>query len=151
VGCIEKPVRSNSLRYLQVDHAGLHDYPSIDQVHFKDTVHASQANHHPVFDRQCAPAQSRTRTARYKRNAFAMAHSDDPLDLFSGAGKQDRLGNNAEIRKPVTFVGRQFFLRRDQTAISSDGAELLKDAGVHEYLVWAADWRTSLTGSRVVA
>jgi len=64
-----------------------------------------------------------------------MAQTDDPLDLFSGTGKQYRLGNDAEIRKPVTLVGLQFFLRCNQAALPGDGAELLKDAGVHEYSV----------------
>ena len=61
-----------------------------------------------------------------------MAHTHDPLDLFRGSGQQHSLRNDAKIRQPVTLVGLQFFLRCDQAAISGDGAELLKDAGVHE-------------------
>ena len=62
-----------------------------------------------------------------------MAHTHDSLDLFRGSGQQHSLRHDTEIRQPVTLVGLQFFLRRDQASIPGDGAELLKDAGVHEH------------------
>jgi hypothetical protein len=55
------------------------------------------------------------------------------LDLLRGSRQQHSPWNDTKIRQPVTLVGLQFFLRCNQAAISGDGAELLKDAGVHEY------------------
>src|ERR1700731_474805 len=63
-----------------------------------------------------------------------MANTHDSLDLFRGSGQQHSLWQYAEIRQPVTLVGLQFFLRCDQTSVPGDGAELLEDAGVHEFL-----------------
>src|SRR5271157_1768640 len=64
-----------------------------------------------------------------------MANTYDSLDLFRRSGQQHSLRHNAEIRQPITLVGLQFFLRRDQASIPDDGAELLEDAGVHEFLL----------------
>src|SRR5271165_1886489 len=64
-----------------------------------------------------------------------MANTYDSLDLFRRSGQQHSLRHNAEIRQPVTLVGLQFFLRRDQASIPDYGAELLEDAGVHEFLL----------------
>src|SRR4029077_10239629 len=103
------------------------------------------------FHRQGPPAQSRPGTARHKRNPLAMANTHDPLDLFHGARQQHSLRNDAEIRQPVTLVGLQFFLRCDQAAVPSDGAELLENAGFHEDSVWpAASPEAGTPGTRVV-
>jgi hypothetical protein len=75
-----------------------------------------------------------------------MAHPHDSLDLFRRAGQQYGLWKDAEIRQPVTLVGFQLFLRRDQADVSHDCAEFLKDAGVHERSVWPAAFQGA--GSR---
>src|ERR1700674_3346802 len=64
-----------------------------------------------------------------------MANTHDSLDLFGRSGQQHSLRHNAEIRQPVTLVGLQFFLRSDQASVPGDDAELLEDAGVHEFLL----------------
>jgi hypothetical protein len=64
-----------------------------------------------------------------------VAHTHDCLDLFCRAGQQHSLGKDAKIRQPVALISLQFFLRCDQAAVAGDGAELLKNAGIHEVLV----------------
>jgi hypothetical protein len=53
------------------------------------------------------------------------------LHLFRGVGQQDRAGHDAEIRQTIALVRAKLFRRSDQAALTDDGAQLLKNAGVH--------------------
>jgi hypothetical protein len=77
-----------------------------------------------------------------------MADAHDALDLFGRARQQHSLRQDTKICQPVTLVGFQFFLRRDQAAVSHNSAEFLEDAGVHEYSVCPLLKRKRVTTKR---
>ena len=60
-----------------------------------------------------------------------MAHPHNRLNLLGVRWKQNREGHDAKIGQSVAFVGVKFFGRRNQAMCSDDGAEFLKNAGVH--------------------
>ena len=132
IGRVEIFVGLDAAGDVEIDDAGFDGNASVGNVHFENAVHASKAEDYPVFDWECAAAEAGAGTARDERKFFAVAETQDGLNLLGGGRKQDGAREDAKIREAIAFVGVAFFERRDETAITDDGTKFVEDGGVHE-------------------
>ena len=132
--------------HVEIDDTRFDHNARIGNIHFKDVIHARQAEDNAVFDGKRAAAQAGAGTARDEWDFFAMADAQDGLNLLGGVRKQHGARENAEIGEPITFVGAEFLRRRDEAAFSDDGTKLVENSGVHSARIRIKDSTVQLCG-----
>src|ERR1700723_1202490 len=138
IGSVEISVRSHTLRDISIDDARLRDHARVRQVDFEDAIHAGQADDDPFVYRQRTAAQPRARSARDKRNPFAMADLHNRLHFSRRSRKQNGLRQNPKVRQPGAFVGVQLWGFGAQSR-AYEGTELIEDPGFHGILLAPRD------------
>src|SRR6266404_376909 len=96
IGRIKIFLRRDAIGDIKIYYAGLHSYAGIRKIHFKDFVHAGQADYDAVFYGEGAAAEPGAGAAGYEGNFFAVADANNFLDLLGGIGEQYRAREHAE-------------------------------------------------------
>ena len=132
IGRIEVAVCRDALRNMRIDDARLNDHVAVGDVHFKDAIHARQADDNTARGRQRASAEAGARAAADKRNPMPRADAHHGLNFRGAARQHYRAGKHAEIRQAVAFIGLQLALPGNQ-AVRSDGGLEFGNVGDREH------------------
>jgi len=124
-------LRFNAGRHVEVDDARFHHNAGIRQVHFKDAIHARQADHDTVADGKGAATEASSRAARNERNPFSVTEANDGLDLFGIQRQQNGERHDAKVCQSVALVGVQPLAARDESTLINDGTEFVEKLSVH--------------------
>jgi len=131
IGRVEIALRLDAAGDVKIDDAGLDDDAGVLEIDCEDAVHAREADDDPVFDGHRAAAEPGAGAASDERNFFAMAETENGLDLGGGVRKKDGARHGAEIGESVAFVGVEFVGGSDEVAGADDLAEFGEEGEVH--------------------
>src|SRR5207247_10488117 len=126
IGRVKIILRGHTPGDIEIDHSWLNHHARIWKVYFKNPVHPRQADDNPVFDRQRPAAQACPRPSRDKPHPFAMADSNDRLNLFCSIWQHHRARHHAEICETVALVSMQFFRRRNQATVTYNSSQFVE-------------------------
>lgn len=89
IWCIEKPVRGDAFRDVQIGDAGLNHGDAVRQIDFKDAVHLRQAEHDGILLRNGAAGERSAGAAGHDGNAVTVAITHDSRNFSRGARQGD--------------------------------------------------------------
>ena len=108
VGSVMIPRPLEVLREMHVDQPGFDHGEAVAHVHFENSPHAGQGDHHSTTHWQATASQAGARPARHEGNGVLVAELDDRHDLLGRRGKDDDIGDILRDRETVAFVDQQF-------------------------------------------
>ena len=104
---IVQPVRSSSLRDVEIDDAWLNHCKAVLKVDSKDAIHSLKFDENSAFGSKCSAAQPRPGAARQKRDSVFIRDADDLSHLLGCRRKHDDVRFVLEERKTIAFVNEQ--------------------------------------------
>src|SRR5437867_3682410 len=104
---IVQPVRSSSLRDVEIDDAWLNHCKAVLNVDSKDAIHSLKFDENSAFGSKCSAAQPRPGAARQKRDSVFIRDADDLSHLLGCRRKHDDVRFVLEERKTIAFVNEQ--------------------------------------------